>query len=61
MLPPLLLSLLSVLTPWLDVISEDNLPMDIPGKEIPTISVIARTRPNKLQRFVCPLFDDMFM
>jgi hypothetical protein len=59
MLP--LLPLLSALTPWLDVISEDKLPMNIP-RTIPTINVIARTRPNKLQRFVylLLLFDDMF-
>jgi hypothetical protein len=56
----LLLLLLSALTTWLDVISEDNLPIDILGKETPTISVIARRRPKKLQRFVYLLFDDMF-
>jgi len=58
-----LLLLLSALTQWFDVISEDNLPIDTLGKEILAISVIARRSPvcppNKLQ-FVYLLFDDMF-
>lgn len=60
--PPLLLSLLSALIQPLDVVCKGNFPMDTHGKEIPTISVIARTRtrPNKLQRFVYLLFDDTF-
>ena len=34
--------------------------MDTPGKEIPTISMVARTRPNKLRRCLLLLFGDIF-
>jgi len=46
----LLLSLLWALIQPLDVVCKGNFPMDTPGQEIATISMIASTRPNKLRR-----------
>ena len=53
--------LFSTLTKPLDAISGDNLPMDIPGKDIPMISMIAIVifKTNKFRRFVFLLFDNI--